>query len=608
MSLPVLSCHVCTCPIKGEIFRMSTTHWTRVLIAVCLIQSSMATSGWGVTVPPTLPALQGTLVTFNCSFKYPYDENIPADNITAKWLKCPCDHPSAELYNSKTPNPKPGVSLIGDLSQKNCSLQISNIQTNHTGEYRFRFEIKDKDKWTGKHALALTVHARPGKPNITWCTELLEGVNSTLICSSSDVDEKAQITLNWYGIGDLAAGQCSVSNSKRTLQSCRSFIPSYQHHKTIVKCFVNYSKFAYSDEGNITLDVKYAPKNITIQVVNGSLLEIKEGDAVSLKCTGNSNPEATYTWYKKEDDKGHTESQNSTRGILSFHNISRSDSGFYNCTATNRIGHVNSEALEISVQYKPYEININQSGMSFICVAKTNPLAEITWIYPGNVKPVINGKFTNSTLTLQTTLGICVSCQARNKHGVIYSEQRCLKSTQLPASFLPLVIAGSIVGAILLLAIGLWTQRKYLCRGKKPEIQSQPVFHSEMQDPKQDNQESISVTNRVYDNLCMSESPAEKMDAPRGDSAGALVYASIQFGKKPEGLNPENPNAEQMICSGIQDDQVAEYTVYENVDRCKTSSEEASVIKKDSEDAIMYACVVFKNNPHNQRSTKHREL
>ncbi|XP_067899354.1 sialic acid-binding Ig-like lectin 14 isoform X4 [Heterodontus francisci] len=586
---------------------MSTSHCTLALIAVCLIQGSTATPGWGVSVPDSLFAVQGTSVIFNCSFQYPDKPPISPSNITAKWLISPCDLKSLELYNNQEKNNNHKVSFIGDLSKKNCSLQISEINTTYNGAYCFRFEIKDFNSWTGRSPVHLTVYARPTKPIISFSTELVEGINTSLICSSSNVAQNAEPSLNWYGISDEAAEQRKVNEQIGNLSSYLVFIPSYQDHKKIIKCSVNYSNYLYSDEANITLQVKYAPKNITIQGDSGSQMEIKEGDKVSLTCTSNSFPEATYTWYKREEDRSQTESLNFTGATLTFHNISRRDSGFYNCAATNSLGNETSEALEIRVQYKPAEVNISRVGMSFHCTAIANPLAQITWNYTSNAKPVINGNRTNSTLTLQTMSNICVSCQAQNKYGHISSEKQCFKTSQ--TSILVQVITGSISGAVLLLVIVLLIRRKDMFRGKKPEIDSQPVLHNGPQDPKQGNQMSVSVTNRVYDNLSMNESLGEKQDAPRRDSANALVYASIRFDKKPKDLKPEKPNTEQLMYSNIQqDNQVTGSTggaVYENVDKFKTISKEAGGTQKDSEDSILYACIVVKDNPHNPKPEKH---
>ncbi|XP_067852619.1 sialic acid-binding Ig-like lectin 5 isoform X2 [Heptranchias perlo] len=450
---------------------------------------------------------------------------------------------------------------------------------------------------------------RPTKPTLSFSTGLVEGVRTSLMCSSSNVDPRVKASLNWYGIADLAAQQPKADGSTATLNSNFEFIPSYQDHNKIVKCSVNYSSYSYSDEANITLQVKYAPKNITVQVDDGSQLEIKEGDKVSLMCASNSHPEATYTWYKRKGNTSQTKSINTMRGTLLFQNISRRDSGFYNCTATNYLGSETSEALEIRVQYKPVEVNISQAGMSFTCIAEASPLAQITWNYTGNVKTVINGIWTISTLTLQTTSSVCVSCQAQNEHGSIRSVKQCFRTTQISASVLLQAITGSIVGAVLLIAIVLWMRRKHLFRGKNSESDSQPVFHNEVQDPQEDNRTSTSIADNTYDNVCMHMSPGEKLDAPRKDSEGAIVYASIQFDNKPKDLKPARYNSEQTIYNNTQGNQATTLTdsaEYENLEKYKNISKEAGPTKKDSEETILYANTKFTDNQKDPKPAKHK--
>ncbi|XP_043560124.1 sialoadhesin-like [Chiloscyllium plagiosum] len=325
---------------------MTTSHWTLALIVLCLIQGCSSTNGWGVSVPESLSALQGSSVTFKCSFRYP-DRPQPAHKIIAVWLKDPCLDGSEELYNSDNPNQDPGIEWIGNLGQKNCSLRIKDVQKKHNYTFCFRFMIVDKDTWTGKPGLQLIVYARPRTPVIS-PSELVEGVTTNLKCSSSNIDEKTKTSLNWYGLPDQSAEQCS--DDPTVLSSCLRFIPSYQDHNKIIKCSVTYSAFAYSDKASITLNVSYAPKNVTIRVDKGSGLTIREGDKLSLMCTSNSNPEAMYSWHKREEESGETRLINGSKGTLSFQSITSSDSGFYSCTAANHVGSSKSKTLEIQVQ------------------------------------------------------------------------------------------------------------------------------------------------------------------------------------------------------------------------------------------------------------------
>ncbi|XP_072119672.1 B-cell receptor CD22-like isoform X2 [Mobula birostris] len=928
---------------------MSISQYTLALIAMCLNQAYMAPEGWDVSVASPVQALQGMSVIFNCSFQYPY-KSIPSSDITALWLEDPCTESSEILYNSKEANSE-GVSFIGDLDRKNCSLQLHDVKKTNKN-YCFRFKIQGRDSWTGKPGVNLIVYAHPTKPILSVPPELIEGVRTKLICSSSEIDEQVQSKLEWYGLGDRISGNIRRIPETRTLQSTVTVTLSHRDHNKVIKCSVISSKYSFRDEVQVTLKVKYAPQNITIQGENrseikegdevflscasnsnpeatyswyrrdkgqvqdftskdgillfqsisqrdsgfysctatnylgnqtseaveisvqyaprnvkvkmenrseikegdevslscasnsnpeatyswykrdkvqiqdynsndgillfqsisqsdsgfyscmatnylgnqsseaveisvqyapknvtiqvearsqlkikegdkislscasnsnpeatyswykrdngqvqdftpkdGILLfqsisqsdsgfygctatnylgsqsseaveisvqyapknvnikmenrsEIKEGDEVSLSCAGNSNPEATYSWYKRDKgqvqdynsndgillfqsisqsnaglyscvatnylgrqsseaveilvqyaprnttiyvedrtemdikegdnisllcssrsypeatytwyrrnkDNSHIINLNSTRGTLVFHSISRSNSGLYTCTASNYLGKQTSEDWKISVQYKPTQVNLTQGGMSFHCITEANPPARISWNNTETAVEVQNGSWTISILTLQTMTSGCVSCQAQNKLGVIRSEEYCFKSTL--GAILPTVIAGSIVATLLLFAIWLWRQKKYLFRGKNLECDSQPVIHTEMQDLTEITQTSNSVISGVYDNLFMSKSGERKWKFSRKNSGNSLHYASLQFAYKHKGRKAARPNSEQAELGDAQVTPSSDSTVYENMAMFKTDRKKPGVV---GEESTVYACVKTDN-------------
>ncbi|XP_048399698.2 sialoadhesin-like [Stegostoma tigrinum] len=591
------------CPMEGEICTMNSSHWALALI--CLIQGYSSANEWGVSLPTTLNALEGTSVIFNCSFQYP---GTRTSGINAMWLQFPCHENSDKLYMSNEQPPDSGIEFIGNLTQNNCSLRINAVQKKHSNTFCFRFVLPERNKWTGKPGLHLTVYARPKTPFIS-PSELVEGVTTKLNCSSSNIDEKAMIRLKWYGLPNQAAEQCN--DNPRVVSSCLRFIPSYQDHNKIVKCSVTYSVFSYSDEANITLNVSYAPKNVTIQVDNGSELAIKEGDKVSLTCTSNSNPKATYSWYKREDEKGEARRIDASKGTLSFQTIASGDSGFYSCKAANHVGNNTSETLEIRVQYAPknvtiqvvngFQMDVKEGGkLSLLCTSNSNPEATYTWYK----REESNGQ----TRSLSAVKGILTfqhvsrsdsgfySCTATNYIGSGSSDD--LEIYVQSSTILKFAIAGSLGGIGFLLAIVLWTRRKDLFKGKKPEINSQPDLQHEKPDTKQSNQTNNSTTNVIYDNTCMSESPGNEWETLRKNPANTLVYASVQFNNKYKDLDQENSHLRQVKPGSTQQSQATQSidsAVYENVDKYKPSSEGTSIIREEPEDAVQYACVVFKD-------------
>ncbi|XP_078267941.1 B-cell receptor CD22-like [Rhinoraja longicauda] len=411
---------------------MSRLQCTLALLATCLVQASMNPNGWGVSVRSPVQAIRGSSAIFNCSFQYP-SENVPSSDITGMWLNSPCDTTSAILYSSENPSNE-GVTFIGDLGRNNCSLQINDVKANHGNTYCFRFAIKNGNQWTGKPGVTLTVYARPTKPIITYSAELVEGVTTRLTCSSSGIDHEVECVHIWHGLGEEAETDSLTVPKSAKLTSTVHFTPSYRHHNKVIKCSVNCREYSFTDETQVTLKVKYAPKDITTQVNGRSQWEIKEGDWVSLTCgSSSSNPEASYTWYKR--DQGEDQAFNTTNGTLLYQSISPSASGLYKCTATNYLGNLNSETVEIRVQYAPKNVTVQVEGtsqldikegdtVSLTCDSNSDPDPTHTW-YKSDKGQVQTLDSKNCTLIFrnisQSSSGF-YSCTAANYLGNLSSE------------------------------------------------------------------------------------------------------------------------------------------------------------------------------------------
>jgi hypothetical protein len=82
-----------------------------------------------------------------------------------------------------------------------------------------------------------------------------------------------------------------------------------------------------------------APKTPSVTVRPSG--EIEEGSSVTLRCSSDANPAATYTWFKVLTDSytRHISSRSMNQGPeLIFSYIRSSDSGQYRCDATNKMG------------------------------------------------------------------------------------------------------------------------------------------------------------------------------------------------------------------------------------------------------------------------------
>ncbi|XP_042196009.1 hemicentin-1-like [Callorhinchus milii] len=359
---------------------------------------------WSVTLPESTAGLEGESVILDCSFSYPDPPNKPY-TIWGQWFKGnPCNERAEKIYESNESNNR--IKLTGNLTKKNCSIEISDLRKTDTGHYCFRFEIPGFDKWTGKLSISVDVYDRPGNPTV-FPSEVAEGISTTLTCTSSNVVTQVKPKLTWEGITELT-DQKTVNKEKQSLSdrkitSSFTFVPSYQHHLKLIKCVVSCANYQCSKQSNITLQVKYAPRNTTIQI-NEPLDIIEGSENVTLTCSTDSYPQATHTWYKTKRHTNTTQTLNSTGSVLLFKTISRMDFGTFTCVVNNSQGN-DTSAADINVKYAPRNttIQINEpldiiegrENVTLTCSTDCYPQATHTWYK--------TKRHTNTTQTLNST-------------------------------------------------------------------------------------------------------------------------------------------------------------------------------------------------------------
>ncbi|XP_025763733.1 B-cell receptor CD22-like [Oreochromis niloticus] len=87
----------------------------------------------------------------------------------------------------------------------------------------------------------------------------------------------------------------------------------------------------YTGTPGVTLLVTDAPIRLSVSVTLSG--EIVEGSSVTLTCSSDANPAASYTWYKQNDQKPLSKDSQ-----LIFSSIQSSDAGEYYCIAVNDLG------------------------------------------------------------------------------------------------------------------------------------------------------------------------------------------------------------------------------------------------------------------------------
>uniref|UniRef100_A0A8C4TAM2 Ig-like domain-containing protein n=1 Tax=Erpetoichthys calabaricus TaxID=27687 RepID=A0A8C4TAM2_ERPCA len=220
------------------------------------------------------------------------------------------------------------VSLIGDVTQGNCTTLLENLSTSNTQAYYFRIE-SDSLKYSYPEGVQINVLGKD------------ENLNITLNCSSPLSCPKQPPILTWSDtLNGTVLQSITSNNGSQSLSSLLTFRASYQLDMKNISCIVWYPVGTGngSVSESVLLHVWYAPKNTGI-IANTST-DILEGSTVNLQCTSNANPVSTYTWFKV----------NGSSVLLTSFGISAatpSDSGVYYCQADNQYGGQNSTAVTL---------------------------------------------------------------------------------------------------------------------------------------------------------------------------------------------------------------------------------------------------------------------
>uniref|UniRef100_W5K793 Ig-like domain-containing protein n=1 Tax=Astyanax mexicanus TaxID=7994 RepID=W5K793_ASTMX len=142
----------------------------------------------------------------------------------------------------------------------------------------------------------------------------------------------------------------------------------------------------------------YSPRNTRAELVSSG--EIVEGDSVTLSCSSDADPPVlSYSWFNQREP---AETPLTTDQNYSITSISSQNSGFYYCTACNRLGQHNSTPIHLNVLYPPRNLTlshfVNGNSVTLMCVSDANPASLYTWYNKtgSDITPV--GNSTNLTV------------------------------------------------------------------------------------------------------------------------------------------------------------------------------------------------------------------
>uniref|UniRef100_A0AAQ4NVU0 Ig-like domain-containing protein n=1 Tax=Gasterosteus aculeatus aculeatus TaxID=481459 RepID=A0AAQ4NVU0_GASAC len=173
----------------------------------------------------------------------------------------------------------------------------------------------------------------PQRPSVSVSpsAEMLEGDSVTLTCSA-DANPAANYT--WYKEDGTSDPRLLSEEPQLVFSSIQSSDSG------------NYSCTAENQLGRktsdfISIDVKYGPQRPSVSVSPSA--EMLEGDSLTLTCSTDANPAASYTWYKEHEDSPRASGQ-----IFTITDFTAEHSGNYYCEAQNEMGRSNSTLLLIT--------------------------------------------------------------------------------------------------------------------------------------------------------------------------------------------------------------------------------------------------------------------
>nr|XP_020670115.1 B-cell receptor CD22-like isoform X2 [Pogona vitticeps] len=343
----------------------------RCFFLLLFLDGCLCTNEKTLTIEPHyLAGWKGSCILIPCQIKYTYSGRR-LNNISLIWYFDPSydgkEYTGTILYNSSRTSQKHVIPTIaglqeratfaGNLSERNCSLKISQLQKSDDGSYGARlYGILENDfskkKWY--HPASLNILDPPPKPTLQiYPTENKEGQPTNVKCSMSYHCPDEPITMILSGLEEERMSAQRSTGGLREVRKELRFVPTWKDHGKLVTCSVM-DKGREISHNTMKLVVKHAPKGVELRADPGTTL--REGEKLSLECLVNSTyPDVLeYQWWKNNDlTNGMIHGSRMNIDPLGGHH-----SGHYKCGARNGLGTTESEELPIDVQYRPKDVQL----------------------------------------------------------------------------------------------------------------------------------------------------------------------------------------------------------------------------------------------------------
>ncbi|XP_072547845.1 myeloid cell surface antigen CD33-like [Salminus brasiliensis] len=218
----------------------------RLLLRWLCLQVIFATvfsKDWEAEVEPKIKGLVSSCVVVPCTFKYP-GEQLPDSRIRAIW------HTKEKMgdiiyHEDRTKvldSFKGRTTLLGRLSEQNCTLEIDGVRDHDNGPFCFRAEIPTFNQYSFKESCVTIVPTDVAdKPNLDKKGFLEEGVATSFKCSTRHTCPSHPPTITWsYPNSDAIVNNKDIGHGIWEVESLLTFIPEEKDTNTELTCTINF--------------------------------------------------------------------------------------------------------------------------------------------------------------------------------------------------------------------------------------------------------------------------------------------------------------------------------------------------------------------------------
>ncbi|KAK3528293.1 hypothetical protein QTP86_030755, partial [Hemibagrus guttatus] len=234
---------------------------------------------------------------------------------------------------------------------------ISNISSQHSGLYYCTAHNQLGHHNSTPTHLDVLYSPKNTSAVVLPSGDTVEGDSVTLSCSSDANPPVSNYT--WFK-------QSAAADTLLTTGQNYSISNISSQHSGLYYCTAH-NQLGHHNSTPTHLDVLYPPRNLFVSVIPSV-----SGDMVTLLCRSDSNPNSSYTWYRKT--KG---------GVILVGNgtsltLSSREDGFHYCTANNRFGSSNSS--EWTYTSGSRAVKYVASGFTVALVLSLLIIAVILWM------------------------------------------------------------------------------------------------------------------------------------------------------------------------------------------------------------------------------------